>query len=98
MSQSEFDTNTSSAATDAAAGEPKRYAHGSGIGEAIRSRVARMKDDAERECKRFRDQCSVAVSDDYASQEHAFLRVLRVIDEIMADAATSTHEPGRRSS
>ena len=90
--------NASSATTDGAARKADRYAHGSGIGEAWRSRAKENLEDARKILAEHR-----ANKDAYAVREWegivwAFGVGIDWFDELEADAATSTHEPGRRCS
>ena len=94
MSGSEFSTNTSSAATDAAAGSPKRYAHGSEIGEALRAVIIANRDVAQKH-EAIAEKYGQAIRRrEWQSVLWAFDAVLRWADELNADAATAKQEEG----
>lgn len=98
MSDSESRTNTSSAATDAASGSPKRYAHGSEIGVAVS--LSGTQKDAEAMLDHF--MLNFKPPEKFTWQLNAengsFVFSVQWNVEETANAATSTHEPGRRSS
>jgi integron integrase len=79
---SDNETIDRSGAMDAPVAEAKRSPDGMAVLAELRARVTSMKNDAEKQSKRFRNECSHACSEDYASQEWAFKRVLLVIDEL----------------
>jgi hypothetical protein len=91
MSQSEFDTKTSSEPMDGSAGQPKRYAHGSvQIAQAC---VAAIYDGNWKVMQRATDSDGLPFML-RVPQEHVVERIAATLESINA----SPHEPGRRSS
>lgn len=88
------DTNVSSASTERAAGQPERYAHGSGIGEALVAWATQQKQEANT------DFWDAYRSEDARERERAYGREMAFFDVLAwakankADAATSTQEEG----
>ena len=94
MSNSESSTNTSSEPMDGSSGSPKRYAHGSEIGEALREFVLELRAEAEHWIPKHRDienqqgvWCEEGVME-------ACDKILKRMNELKADAATSGQEEG----
>ena len=98
MMSKTFDTNDSSASTERAAGQRDRYAHGSEIGEAV------VASGTQKDAETFFD----VVMKDFTPPDEwtwemrrtstSFVFSVQWNEATKADAATLTHEPGRRSS
>lgn len=92
------DTNTSSEPMDGSAGEPKRYAHGSGIGEALRARVLQKRDDADRLANKADREENDNMAFYWGGRYTAFNIVLEILDDLEADAAEIACEATRANS
>ena len=98
MMSKTFDTNDSSASKERAAGQRDRYAHGSEIGEAV------VASGTQKDAETFFD----GVMKDFTPPEKwtwemrrtatSFVLSVQWNEATQADAATSTHEVGDRSS
>ena len=93
MSQT-YDTNQCSGCTEQPGGQPKRCAHGSEIGEAVRAKAAELKAEAYRWIPKHLEVGHIRESGIEEGVIEACDKFVLLIDDLEADAATSTREDG----